>query len=615
MKILKHANDVADRMSISDEMEDQNNDEMQVQKDGGDYYRDDVNGNNVDDDNNSDDNNIGSGNINSDNSDFNDNNDNDNNNNNNGINDKDNENDINDNNSITNDFQQAKKAKIGNNSKSAPTEKPEKVIVTKADKFPHNQHYSSCEVCKHDIREEKFHLCATCPLAYHRNCNPEADPNVDHNLDSNNDHDNEPWYCGNCSSVSAPKGRFLSKVERKEANFLRGKFLCIYSASFRRWRLCYCLNLDQSTGYLSIKWIRSDFKVGRVACLDIQKADIMYVEDQHLATTQYEVIMKSCRDSDTEKKPKKLKKKIVATAVEKEVVEKDNGDKDDKKLPLMNDTMITQNSLKAALCVAGTACKAVDIVLRNSKTNVFVCTRPPGHHAGRFGCTEGCLSTGFCLLNNAAIALVYSRVRWGLERVAIVDIDVHFGNGTADILKNDPRAFFASVHMIYGDLNNGCYNLSSDLPLSKQKQAGFYPPLLGTSEVADNYLSIGIFPNDKSNSVANDRFKGASGFRRALGDVVIPKLEAFNPQLLIISSGFDGYKHDPLGGELNLSKQDYEWATQQLTLAMERVNGFGNGKVISLLEGGYDTAAESLGLATCVNAHVKTLRKIASEKK
>jgi acetoin utilization deacetylase AcuC-like enzyme len=111
----------------------------------------------------------------------------------------------------------------------------------------------------------------------------------------------------------------------------------------------------------------------------------------------------------------------------------------------LSDTYIGSQSVQAALCAAGSACKAVDIVLTSAETNVFVCTRPPGHHAGRHGCTLGSLSTGFCLLNNAAIALVYARVRWGLERVAVVDIDVHMGNGTSELLLNDPRAFFASV--------------------------------------------------------------------------------------------------------------------------------------------------------------------------
>ena len=124
---------------------------------------------------------------------------------------------------------------------------------------------------------------------------------------------------------------------------------------------------------------------------------------------------------------------------------------------------------------------------------------------GRYGCTGGCLSTGFCLLNNAAIALVYARSRWGLDRIAVVDIDVHFGNGTAELLKNDPGAFFASVHMIYGDENKGMpaaeaevinpevAQLSSSSTQSKTVKSsnsdGFYPAELGTHIHSFMYLS------------------------------------------------------------------------------------------------------------------------------
>jgi len=403
------------------------------------------------------------------------------------------------------------------------------------------------------------------------------------------------------------KSRLVTDEDRTSEEFFRGNFFCIYSVPLKRWRLLYCCDKEVETGLLNVKWIRHDFNVGRVPAVDISQGNVLYVDDTVLAETPYEAVISQCRSStrDEEKKQKKVKKiKEDKVKEETEIVEKE----DKKVFPLMFDTLVTKNSLKAALCAAGAACKAVDLVLCNSKTNVFVCTRPPGHHAGRFGCTSGCLSTGFCLLNNAAIALVYARVRWGLERVAVVDIDVHFGNGTADILKNDPKAFFASIHMIYGDLNNGCYDLPDDPPLAKR--AGFYPPLLGTSEITDNYISVGILPSDVLPSVAKERYKGNTGFRKALTDIVIPKLEFFNPQLLIISAGFDGYKYDPLGSELNLSKQDYEWATQQLTSAMEKISGSGQGKVISLLEGGYDTHPESLGLATCVNAHVKSLRKL-----
>lgn len=249
---------------------------------------------------------------------------------------------------------------------------------------------------------------------------------------------------------------------------------------------------------------------------------------------------------------------------------------------IMTDTYLSANSLKAALCAAGSACRAVDIVMTNRGSNVFVCTRPPGHHAGRYGLTRGCLGTGFCLLNNAAIALTYARVRWGLERIAIVDIDVHFGNGTADILKGDKDAFFASVHMIYGQKNDGILTPAGGNSIGAGKVGrndcvcGFYPSKLGATSISDNFISVGVFPQhldqiknhrrrrrkgrvttedededddeffDSIDALrsevpqalvgnSSENYVGAAGFVRALKEVVIPRMERYQPQLLIIS--------------------------------------------------------------------------------
>lgn len=287
-------------------------------------------------------------------------------------------------------------------------------------------------------------------------------------------------------------------------------------------------------------------------------------------------------------------------------------DEADNDAPLagMPDTYLSASSLHAALRGAGAACRAVDLVVQGGG-NCFVCVRPPGHHAGRYGCTGGCASTGFCLLNNAAIAVTYARVRWGLERVAVVDIDVHFGNGTAELLKDDPRAFFASVHMIYGPDNTG-----------KDGGFGFYPDKLGAYEKSDRYVSVGIQPPDtddcaegwdgveetKAPVPISPIYKGPTGFRAALSQEIIPALNKFDPELLIISAGFDGYFNDPLGGQLQLTCDDYMWATEQLLQSASRKDGSCRGRVVSLLEGGYDTYASSLGLAKCVDAHVKSLR-------
>ncbi len=324
----------------------------------------------------------------------------------------------------------------------------------------------------------------------------------------------------------------------------------------------------------------------------------------------------------------------------------------------MTDTYISATSLKAALCAAGSACKAVDIVMNNMGSNVFVCARPPGtrfmistllivllttisrivakgHHAGRNGCTKGSLSTGFCLLNNAAIALTYARIKWGLQRIAIVDIDVHFGNGTAEIVRGDPNTFFASVHMVYGPNNDGNFGPNC----RKSCKCGFYPSSQGLTELSDNFVLVGVQPanvyakecapaagrsrtsatsnrmsqgeasyNDSKGSSSSDSdlesvsdegnassgkmegvveshkpvqlfdnsLSGPSGYLTALRDVIIPKMEQFQPELLIISgkyphaqpvyvlivmlvatAGFDGYSTDPLGGEMELSLDDF----------------------------------------------------------
>lgn len=191
----------------------------------------------------------------------------------------------------------------------------------------------------------------------------------------------------------------------------------------------------------------------------------------------------------------------------------------------MTDTYISATTMKAALASAGMACKAVDVVVRHANANAFACIRPPGHHAGRHGCTPGCLSTGFCILNNAAIAMVYARVQHGLQRVAIVDFDVHFGNGTADILKGDPNAFFASVHMVYGPKNDGVPAVTTETSsateesttIQQQQQQqqqkkktkplpapqpgtamGFYPAQLGQTEIHDNFICVGVQPENVS---------------------------------------------------------------------------------------------------------------------
>jgi acetoin utilization deacetylase AcuC-like enzyme len=197
--------------------------------------------------------------------------------------------------------------------------------------------------------------------------------------------------------------------------------------------------------------------------------------------------------------------------------------------------------------------------------------------------------------------LTYARVRWGLDRVAVVDIDVHFGNGTAELLRNDPNAFFASVHMLYNDAG-----VDQDAKQSSEKK--FYPEPLGATEYSDNYVSIGLKPDSYQIKAGDvNVLRGSQGYHTAINQI-IERLERFQPQLLIISAGFDGYHADPIGGDLNLELDDYRWSTKKLVESMNRISDTGCGRVVSLLEGGYDTESDSMGLAKCANAHVFGLR-------
>ena len=276
----------------------------------------------------------------------------------------------------------------------------------------------------------------------------------------------------------------------------------------------------------------------------------------------------------------------------------------------MTDTLhINKDDMNMALKSAGIACRAIDIVMTSMNTNVFCCTHPPGHHVSRHGPTSGCFSTGFGLLNNAAIASYYARINWGIEKIAIVDIDANFGNGTSEIFQGDNRTFFGSVHMIYGMNNEG---------IKSKKSYGFFPASLGCSnEVNENYISIGVqsdklIKSNNGKSGASDdnihNLSGPRGFRKAVDKFIVNKMELFKPELLIICSGFNGYHSDPFGGELGLDLDDYEYTAKVLVKSMEKINGVGKSKIISILEGGYDISDGSQGLSNCINAFVKGLR-------
>ena len=225
------------------------------------------------------------------------------------------------------------------------------------------------------------------------------------------------------------------------------------------------------------------------------------------------------------------------------------------------DTIMSPGTLEAIRRGAGAACAAVDSVMGGEAANAFAAMRPPGHHA------ERTRAMGFCFFNNAAIAARYAQTRHGAERVAIVDWDVHHGNGTQDIFWADPTVLYASTHQ---------------MPL--------YPGTGAASERGDHETIVNapLRPGD-----------GGEAFRAAMEARILPRLEAFRPDLLVISAGFDAHRSDPLGG-LRLDETDFTWATQQL---MELADRHGGGRVVSLLEGGYDLH----GLASSAAAHVTAL--------
>ena len=224
------------------------------------------------------------------------------------------------------------------------------------------------------------------------------------------------------------------------------------------------------------------------------------------------------------------------------------------------DTFTSPGSAEAALHAAGAAIDAVDAVMDGIDAQVFCAVRPPGHHA------TATAAMGFCLFNNAAIAAAYARDRYGLERIAIIDFDVHHGNGSQDIFQHDPRVAYYSTH-----------------------QAGLFPHSgIRRDRGVGNLLNIQLPP-------------GSDGlrFRNVWADEMLPAITDFRPQLLILSAGFDGHLRDPQA-DLMLDAEDFAWLTTELKHIASR---HAAGRIISLLEGGYDLQA----LAECSIAHIQAL--------
>ena len=225
------------------------------------------------------------------------------------------------------------------------------------------------------------------------------------------------------------------------------------------------------------------------------------------------------------------------------------------------DTVVSPASGAAALRGAGAVVAAVDAIMTERDVgNAFCAVRPPGHHA------ERARSMGFCLFNNVAVGAFHARARHGLRRPAVIDFDVHHGNGTQHMFENDEDLFYASSH-----------------------QAPFYPGTGAKSETgAGNIVNAPLAAG-----------AGSVEFRAAYEDDILPALRAFDPDILFVSAGFDGHADDPLA-QLRLTEDDYRWITRELlAVAKERCGG----RVVSALEGGYDLGA----LARSTEAHVLEL--------
>lgn len=225
------------------------------------------------------------------------------------------------------------------------------------------------------------------------------------------------------------------------------------------------------------------------------------------------------------------------------------------------DTFVSPGSLDAALRAVGGAVAAVDAVLEGRVANAFVAGRPPGHHA------ETATPMGFCLFGNAAIAAKRALDHHGLSRVAVVDFDVHHGNGTQDLLWSEARTLFVSSHQMPLWPGTG----------APQETGAF-----------DNVINVPLAP-----------MTGGAEMRRAYDREVWPALEDFAPELVIVSAGFDAHAADPLAN-LNWTEADFAWLTGRICDLADRHAG---GRVVSTLEGGYDLKA----LAASVAAHVKVL--------
>jgi acetoin utilization deacetylase AcuC-like enzyme len=228
---------------------------------------------------------------------------------------------------------------------------------------------------------------------------------------------------------------------------------------------------------------------------------------------------------------------------------------------LDGDTAMNKFTLSAALHAAGAALQAVDLVMAGGVENAFCCIRPPGHHAGRSG------ASGFCIFNNVAVAAAHAIKHHKLQRVAILDFDVHHGDGTEDIFYDDPQVMLCSTF-----------------------RHPFYP-YTGAESGNDHIINVPLATGTRGTE-----------FREAVTRHWLPALDRFQPEFLLISAGFDAHYEDDMGG-LALKEADYLWITETLKQVAKK---YAQGRIVSVLEGGY--ALHALG--RCVMTHIKSLSEL-----
>lgn len=231
-------------------------------------------------------------------------------------------------------------------------------------------------------------------------------------------------------------------------------------------------------------------------------------------------------------------------------------------IKIAEDTYLSRDTLKAARHAAGSAIKAVDMVMKKQAKNAFCATRPPGHHAAADQ------ASGFCFINNIAVAAMHAIAEYRLQRIAILDFDLHHGDGTEALFRDEKRILFLST------FENHIF------PFNGNGQTGYNPNGCNTALAAGS---------------------GSNEFRDAVRRDWLPRLEHFKPQLILISAGFDAHQNDTLG-HLNLNEADYEWLTKKIMLVANR---HAKGRIVSVLEGGYNLRS----LAASAKAHLACLVK------